>query len=125
MKKMPFIGVSALLVIFATLCLAVFALLSVATARSQVKFGQNNRDAVSAYYQADSRAQQILARLRAGEMPGEVTEQGDKFAYTCAISEGQALTVEIAKETYQVLRWQVVTTADWESDDRIPVWTGS
>lgn len=125
MKKMPFIGVSSLLVIFATLCLAVFALLSVATARSQVKFGQNNRDAVSAYYQADSQAQQLLARLRAGEMPGEVTEQSGKFAYTCAISEGQALTVEIAKETYQVLRWQVVTTADWESDDRIPVWTGS
>ena len=124
MKKMPFIGVSALLVIFATLCLVVFALLSVATARSQVKLGQNHRDAVSAYYQADARAQQILARLRAGEMPGEVTEQDGKLAYTCEISEGQALTVEIEKETYQVLRWQVVTTADWEADDRIPLWTG-
>lgn len=125
MKKMPFIGVSALLVIFATLCLVVFALLSVATARSQVKLGQNHRDAVSAYYQADARAQQILARLRAGEMPGEVTEQDGKLAYTCEISEGQALAVEIEKETYQVLRWQVVTTADWEADDRIPLWTGS
>lgn len=124
MKKMPFIGVSALLVIFATLCLVVFALLSVATARSQVKLGQNHRDAVSAYYQADARAQQILARLRAGEMPGEVTEQDGKLAYTCEISEGQALTVEIEKETYQVLCWQVVTTADWEADDRIPLWTG-
>ncbi len=125
MKKMPLIGVSSLLVIFATLCLVVFALLSVATARSQITFSQNNRNSVSAYYQADARAQQILARLRAGEMPGEVTEQSGKITYACAISEGQALTVEIEKETYQILRWQVVTTADWESDDRIPVWTGS
>lgn len=62
----PVTGGSSILVMFAVLCLTVFSMLSLATARTDARISQASADGVSAYYAADMQAEEILARLRAG-----------------------------------------------------------
>lgn len=120
------IGISSLLVIFAVLCLTVFALLTVSTAKSTQLLSDNALSAAKGYYMADSAAEKTLAELRAGKMPAEVTEQGGKFCYAHRISATQLLAVEVLIDDkgYEILRWQAISTADWQADDRLPVWNG-
>jgi hypothetical protein len=122
----PAVGGSSLLVIFAVLCLTVFALLGLSTVQADGRLSDASADAVSGYYAADCQAETVLARLRAGELPEGVTVQGDVYAYTCPISDTQALEVEVRVDgtEYAVLRWQAVATADWQTDDSLHVWSG-
>ena len=122
----PAVGASSLLVIFAVLCLTVFALLSIATVRADGRLAEQTRTAVTGYYTADCRAEAILARLRAGEMPDGVTRQDNVYTYSCPISQNQALMVQVKMQgtSYEILRWQAGSTVNWQADDRLPVWTG-
>ena len=76
---------------------------------------------MSEYYAADRQAQEILARLRAGEFPEEITMEGDVYGYTCPISENRNLKVEVRLRgsEYTVLCWQSVPAEEWESDDTL------
>lgn len=122
----PAVGGSSLLVIFAVLCLTVFALLSLSTVRADGRLSDASAEAVANYYAADCQAEEILARLRAGELPGGVTVDGDTYAYTCPISDTQALEVEVRLEgtAWTVLRWQAVSVTDWQADDSLQLWDG-
>ena len=122
----PTVGGSFLLTIFAVLCLTVFALLSLSTAQAGGRLSETSYKAVAGYYAADCAAEEILARLRAGELPAGVTEENGMYAYTCPVSDTQALKVEIALDgaEYTVRRWQTVSTADWQADDTLDVWDG-
>lgn len=77
----PAVGGSCLLVIFAVLCLTVFALLSLSTAQANDRLADASVEAVSAYYQADRQAETILAQLRSGQMPQGVTADGATYIY--------------------------------------------
>ena len=116
----PAVG-GSLLVIFAVLCLTVFALLSLSTVQADGRLSDASTKAVTAYYAADCQAEDILARLRDGELP-----EGDTYAYECPISDTQTLAVEVLLKdtTYTVLRWQAVSTADWEPDTGLELWDG-
>ena len=120
------VGGSSLLVIFAVLCLTVFALLSVSTAQANRRLSEQTVQAVEEYYAADCRAEEILAEIRAGKTPEGVTLSGDIYSYTCPISETQALAVTVRAEggNYEILRWQAVSTVDWAGDDSLPIWDG-
>ena len=122
----PAIGGSSLLVIFAVLCLTVFALLSLSTVQAGDRLSDASADAVSAYYAADYQAEEILARLRAGETVDGVARNGAVATYDCPISETQMLHVEVELDgaEYTILSWQMVSTADWEAEDSLEVWDG-
>ena len=122
----PIVGGSSLLVIFAVLCLTVFALLGLSTVQAGGRLSQTMADSVSAYYEADCMAEEIYARLRSGEMPAEVTRTGDTYAYTCPISDTNELQVELQQNgnQWEVIRWQPVSTVAWESDDSLNLWDG-
>ena len=122
----PVVGASSLLVIFAVLYLTVFALLSISTVRADGRLGDKVQSAVTGYYQADCRAEEILARLRSGEIPEGVTVENGIYTYACPISDTQVLAVQvtITESSYRILRWQTMSTVRWEADDRIPVWDG-
>ena len=122
----PAVGASSLLVIFAVLCLTVFALLSIATVRADGQLGDNVERAVSGYYAADCQAEQLLAQLRTGELPEGVTEENGMYTYTFPISDTQILAVQVVLDgdSYRILRWQALSSVSWEADDRIPVWDG-
>lgn len=123
----PAVGGASLLVAFAVLCLTVFALLSLSTVRADIRLADASAQAIQDYYAADCRAQEILARLRAGERPDEVAFSDGVYAYSCPISETQTLEVEVRIEDsgYTVLRWQAVFSGEWESDDSLYVWDGT
>lgn len=122
----PPVGVSSLLVIFAVLCLTVFALLSVSTVQADRTLGDKSAAAAENYYRADYAAEQTLALLRAGKRPEGVKEINGIYCYTHSISATQTLVVEVRVEgaDYDILRWQAVSTADWQVSDRLPVWSG-
>ena len=123
----PAVGSSSLLVAFALLCLTVFALLSLSTVQAEKRLSQSSAQAVESYYRADCQAEAVLARLRDGQLPEGVTVDGDVYAYTCPISDTQSLEVQVRMEGEQwtVLRWQAVSTAQWEAEERLDLWSGT
>ena len=126
-KRTPLaVGASSLMVIFAVLCLTVFALLTISTVRADGRLSHKAQTAIAGYYEADCRAEEILAQLRAGTVPAGVTREDGIFTYRCPISDTQALIVQVSLEgsAYKIHRWQAVSTTDWQADDRIPVWDG-
>lgn len=122
----PAVGGSSLLVIFAVLCLTVFALLSLSTVQAEKRIADASIRSVEAYYEADLQAEKIFARLRAGEMVPGVTGAEDIYTYACSISENQTLMVTLKKtgESWTVLRWQAVAEPG-ESGEMLPVWNGT
>ena len=123
--QLPVIGGSSLLVIFAVLCLTVFALLGFSTVQADKRLSDISIQAVSDYYAADCAAEEILARLRAGQLPEGVSRQGDVYAYSCPISPTQALQVEVRSGDWEVLRWQAVSTIQWQENTDMELWDGN
>lgn len=122
----PVVGGSSLLVIFAVLCLTVFALLGLSTVQADRRLSDASAEAVRAYYAADVQAEKILAQLREGQVPQGVAVNGEFYAYVCPISDTQELQVQLrcSDGTWEVLEWKAVSTASWETDDTITVWDG-
>ena len=123
--QLPVIGGSSLLVIFAVLCLTVFALLGFSTVQADKRLSDISIQAVSDYYAAECAAEEILAKLRAGQLPEGVTLTGDVYAYSCPISPTQALQVEVRSGDWEVLRWQAVSTIQWQENTDMELWDGN
>ncbi len=123
--SLPAIGGSSLLVIFAVLCLTIFALLSLNTVLAEKRLADNSLRSVTSYYQADLEAEKIFAQLRSGTVPSGVAQEGDCFRYTCPISQYQTLLVELKKtpEGWTVLRWQALAHPE-AINETLPVWDG-
>lgn len=129
----PAVGGISLLVVFAVLCLTVFALLSLTTVQADGRLADASARAVEDYYAADCAAQEILARLRNGEVPMEATSHledswhtGTRYTYTVPISDTQELDVEVLVdgEDYEILRWQAQYTGEWEVVEDLDLWDG-
>ena len=126
----PPVGGASLLVVFAVLCLTVFALLSLSTVRANGRLSETSAQAVADYYAADCAAQEILARLRAGEEPEGVEFRGfgELYAsYACPISDQQELRVEVVLRDggYTVLRWQAAPVSEWGGNETVDLWNGA
>ena len=117
-------GASSLLVIFCVLCLTVFALLSLSTVSADHRIAEENAKALTAYYDADSEANEILAKIRGGSVPEGVTLADGAYEYSCTVSDTQMLKVRVRVDgtEYEILQWQTVSTYDWEPDMDLPVW---
>ena len=133
----PAVGGISLLVVFAVLCLTVFALLSLTTVQADVRLSDASAQAVLDYYAADLKAQTVFACLRTrSALPADASVQrvgGDGgedtvlLRYAVPISDTQELQVELSHSpdgTWTVLRWQSVPTGDWEYDDSLGLWDG-
>ncbi|MCI2057346.1 MAG: hypothetical protein LKJ86_09415 [Oscillibacter sp.] len=122
----PAVGGSSLLVIFAVLCLTVFAMLSLSTVQANKRLSDRNAQAVSDYYAADTQAEKILALLRDGAVPDGVQVENNVYSYSVPISQTQELQVKVRADSdaYVVLCWQAVSTTDWQPDESINVWDG-
>lgn len=125
-KRMPLpsVGASSLIIIFAVLCLTVFALLSLSTVQANSRLCDRAIQSVTDYYEADCRAEKVLAQLRCGKVPDGVQEQNGTYIYLCRISETQDLAVEIDADDFTVLRWQAVPSCEWQTEDSLEVWDG-
>ncbi len=123
----PIVGGSSLLVIFAVLCLTVFALLGFSTVQADMRLSDASAEAVAEYYEAELQAETILTEIRSGNIPEGVTADGDVYAWSCRISDTQELQAEIRFDgtEWKILRWQAVSTADWEEENTLSVWNGN
>lgn len=121
------VGGSSLLVIFAVLCLTVFAVLSLSSVRAEWRLSEASASAVRAYYRADCEAEEILAQLRAGVVPDGVITEDNRYLYECRMTETQKLVaeVEVTDGTYRVLRWQTEVVTEWKEDDTLHLWDGT
>jgi len=123
--SIPATGGSSLLVIFAVLCLTVFALLSLNTVLAEKRISEASAQQVQDWYRADLQAQEIFAGLRRGETLPGVTQTGTQYAYTVPISRHRRLEVRVKEEngSWEVLSWQTVAQPE-EVQETLPVWQG-
>lgn len=131
-SRLPAVGGSSLLVMFAVLCLTVFALLGLSAVRAGGRLSEASAESVAAYYAADRQAETLFARLRSGDLPEEVLPcpcgGTEGYAYTCPISSTQQLCVEIHHENgeWTVVRWQAESIASWEEEEAsLGLWDGT
>lgn len=141
-------GLSTLLLVFVMLCLIVFSVLSLSTARADLEMSQKVADRTKAYYQAQGRASErlkaidaVLARQynetdkKASYLQGAqtalqqdltVTEmengQGLLCVYTEPINETQQLRVEL-QITEPEKEESYVQILSWEAE-QIEDWNG-
>lgn len=125
--SVPAVGAGSLLAAFAVLCLTVFALMSLTTVQAEKRLADASVQAAEAYYTADLRAEEIFAFLRAGQLPEEVTAEGNIYHYRCPISENQNLEVALEKTDtgWRILYWKAVVRENTGGTDALPVWQGT
>ena len=122
----PAVGAATLLAVFAVLCLTVFAVLCLSTVQADDRLSRKSAQAVEEWYRADARAEEILARLRAGETVDGVELTDGTACYQVPISDSRSLWVEVSLSgtDYQVRRWQSAANEAWAADDTLNVWLG-
>ena len=138
------VGGASIVMIFAVLCLTVFAVLSLISANAEYKLSQKLSNSVSAYYDADCRGEDTLAAVRGAVADGggldaiggrvtalglSVQNSGGKLyiGFTEDIDDRQGINILLSTDgrTVDVLRWCVEDTVDWVFDDDFHVWDGT
>ena len=119
-------GSSALMVIFAVLCLAVFAVLALSGALAGQRLENASAESITAYYEADAEAEAMLAQIRGGDIPDGVEKDGNVYSWSCPIGNTRQLLVkaEVKGKDYKILQWQTAYAADWTGDDSLNLWDG-
>ncbi len=152
-KKLSFVhtGLPSLLVIFVMLCLITFAVLSYVSAIRDYSLAEKTAQRTRLYYETDAKLRGQLTELdrQLSEIYSQLTPDDETaFLDACAqrfpglsgslltlqepFGDAQSLCAELSLQLpskekepyYQIIRWQVVTTADWEPDDTLPVLQG-
>ena len=121
--KMTPIGGSSLLVTFGVLCLVVLTMLSLSTVLAEQRISKAYEENTLNYYAADLRAQEIYAKLRAGEQVADVTCDGNQYHYEVPISAHQVLEVTLEAGSWEVISWRTVAYPA-EGDNTLSVWKG-
>ena len=145
------IGITSLVLIFVMLCLLTFSVLSLVTARADLRLSQKNAERTSAYYDAENRANDVLLsviscieeykdspdasvfyqklRERLDGQNGILFTGADSLEYEVLLDKEQLLSVslEISWERCdggsrcRSLAWNTVSTHEWESDGSLPL----
>ncbi|MGI5937098.1 MAG: hypothetical protein ACOX7I_09965 [Oscillospiraceae bacterium] len=136
-------GIMSVTVIFAVLCLTVFAVLSLMTAKSQAKQAEKEAAALVDYYEADGQCATFTRKLhrlwksgsdiqelkaRAEELGGTCQKEGDVLtvSYTAIIDNARQLDIsfEISASSFEIFKWQTAGRGDWTPDEKLNVWEG-
>ncbi len=135
-------GSVSIIVIFSTLCLSIFSVLSYSLALSEKRFADKSINAFSSYYAADlavtKKARELKQMFREGINKDELSIKASEMGFTAflyddtiklsmsmPIDQTRALEVELSvADEFKVDRWMVVSTTDWEPDESIEIWGG-
>lgn len=129
MNKLPSragVGASSILFILVMLCLTVFGVLALMTARVDRNMTEKTVAASETYYAADMRAQTLLAQIDGarllGKAPDEAFEQvvaaaDGSYFFTVAAGDGLLLEVRFTSdsETLTLLSYRLIHTDEWEN----------
>ena len=145
------VGSVTLIMFFSVLCLTVFAVLSLSSARAELSLTNRYVDSVEGYYEADVFATEVFYRLlkadnlmeeaeilgREMDFDIEVVRTGDEMYAVNYIREiGETLSLIVALELAKtdvdarkwqsgVVSWSLTDSADWSADDKLEVWDGT
>lgn len=145
------IGITSVVLIFVMLCLLTFAVLSLVSARADLRLSQKSADRTSEYYDAENRATDVLFSVAdcmekhldgadessfltavREELEGieNITFTDDShLAYSVSQGEEQLLAVELTLSYtpfddgnhYRIDSWKTVSTHEWNPDTELPV----
>ncbi|MCL1807193.1 MAG: hypothetical protein FWG31_05775 [Oscillospiraceae bacterium] len=134
------VGSASLILIFAVLCLTIFALISLTSAENDKVLTEVNAELVAAYYEADTLAEYILDEILSADVIPEtirgidIKETVDFFtdesiiAFRCPVTEEKELYVQLSIDMFgyaEILNWKMQDTQEWsDEDDKLPVWQG-
>lgn len=142
------VGYVSVMVIFVTVCLTLFAVLSLHAAGSDDAFNERSGEYLRQYYAADAKALDILAKLdssartaaeeglfqeafelSAEELGASVSpvRGGCKARYSVKINDRQDLMCEVVfseNGSFEKTRWQSVSTYS-DDDSHLNVWDGT
>lgn len=113
------IGIPTILTILLVVILTIFSVLTFSAAQADWQFSQKNAQTVSAYYEADAKAEQLSAAFAAGSAPS--------FTATIPITENQSLYIRLERtigQNYRRIAWRIITKPAAVSEQTLPVWTG-
>jgi len=141
------VGTVSLVLIFAVLCLTVFAVLTLSTANAEKTMANRTADFITSYYNADTNATIITAHILESYRSGNFPEEGDidasffgvpltakqndsdilyvSFIYKVNDVLNLSVKLRLSEEREMVLEWRLVSSLDWEVDDTLPVWDGT
>lgn len=128
------VGSASIILVFAVLCLTIFALISFTAANVDKTMLNISAKIIQDYYEADTRAECILAEILASDIiPDTIqgveidTEEDWDIEYVrfeCPVSDNKTLYVEIAlgDDFHEILAWRLQDIGLWEPDEKLPVW---
>lgn len=145
------VGYVSVMIIFAVICLTIFAVLSFSAASSSDGFNERSGEYLKQYYAADSAAKSKLAELdgiaRSAAETGffedefeyavservegvslKRTADGFSAVWTEKINDRQELSVEVSFTSAggcEITKWKSRTISTDSSDDHLGVWDGS
>lgn len=143
------VGASSILLIFVLLCLTTFATLSLVSAQADARLSEKSAETVRAYYEADARAEELLAEIDetlrsvpagedylpacAGLLSGldgvSASQDGEGLtvSYSVAAGENQQLRVTLTVPPsggYRLTGWKTVNTTEWREEEPMSLWPG-
>ena len=123
-------GAVSLVMIFCVLCLAVFSVLTLATADRESKLSEMTARNTAEYYRADHDATVIAAALQQGsplpaELDVDITWDGDTASFFLPVGDSLELDVAVSVHGGKILRWQTVYTGSWEPEEFLELWDGT
>lgn len=144
------VGYVSVMLIFAVICLTIFAVLSFKAAISTDSFNERSGEFMRQYYAADTSAKETLSKLndcayeaaKSDFFEDEFTEavqnidgvsvkrvqQGFSVSYSAEINQHQKLLVEILFDEngrYEIEQWQSQNIFEENSDSHLNVWDGT
>ena len=137
------VGSVSLLVIFLVLCMSIFAVLSLTTAKSELRLAEKSAQAVAGYYMADlacmEKMEQLQEMVDQGATASDLIRAAEGFGgaarlvngalrieYAQQIMPGQELQAVFAAENgkVSVLSWRAIDVGPWEPDFTLNLWGG-
>lgn len=123
------VGLSLLILIFMTLSLLTFSVLSLENAVADRRLSQKAADHTTAYYTAANRIQEQIADCMQ-EAEEENLAAGTQFSFEEEVSGGQMLTVSVIlteegeERSFDVTQWRLQSSDQWEADRSLDVYQG-
>lgn len=125
-------GAVSLVMIFCVMCLAVFAVLTLASADREFKLCDMAAQNAADYYRADYNATAIVAALQKGsalpaDLDVDVVWDGDTASFLLPVNDslGLDVAVSIRGGKTRIIRWQTVYTGSWEPELFLNLWDGT
>jgi hypothetical protein len=132
-------GAASIMLVFSVLALTIFAVVSFVPALREEALMERELARVTAFYEADARAEEILSLILSGaNVPGEIDGVYIDFywdwdllaeiiSFAYPINDTLDLFVAIAIDidyNYQILEWRVRHIDDWDADTGMNIWEG-